>query len=92
MDQDQATDFYNQLVELYNAGKEADAQALLQQHFAELPEETQGQILAMLYANVVVEEGEQAEVVNAIRENGAQALENLANMEKNGQSGQLDKQ
>ena len=46
---------YNELVDLSNKGDEAYARALLEKHFAGLPED-EGKVLAQLYAGSVIRE------------------------------------
>ena len=68
---------YNELVDLSNKGDEAAARALLEKHFAGLPEDVQGKVLAQLYAGSVIREAGQADEVLHLQEKGVLLIEAL---------------
>lgn len=73
----QLIQLYNELAQLQREGKIAEGQKLLQERFAELPEDVQGELLARLYLNSLVEKVEQEDALALVQEKGLEALDAL---------------
>ena len=74
--------FYNQLAKLQGEGKESEMQTLLQERFTQLPEDVQGELLARLYLNSLVEKVEQEDAIGLVQEKGLEALDALEILRK----------
>ena len=72
---------YNELVALAETSTE-DAQKLIQERFAELPEDVQGELLARMYFKALEDTVEQVQVLGHVQEKGLEALEQMEVLKK----------
>ncbi len=79
---------YNELAQLQREGKIAEGQKLLQERFADLPEDVQGELLARLYMNSLVEKVEREDAIALAQEKGLEALDALEILKARIESGQ----
>jgi hypothetical protein len=73
---------YNDLAQLQGEGKEQEAQSLLSERFAQLPEDVQGELLARLYLNALAEKVERENAIALVQEKGLATLEALDVLKK----------
>src|SRR4051812_16901297 len=78
---------YNDLSKLQAEGKEAEAKKLLEERFLELPEDVQGELLARMYMNALVEKVEREDALALVQEKGLEALDALELLKKKIESG-----
>jgi hypothetical protein len=79
---EQLVHLYNDLAALQRDGKAAEAQALLQERFAQLPEDVQGELLAHLYLNSLTQKIEREDSVAIAQAKGLEALDALDILKK----------
>lgn len=82
MDYEQLQTFYSDLASLVDAGKQHEAQRLVEKRFNELPEALQGEILGRFYFASLKEHVAQEETINHIQKNGVNMLELLESLKK----------
>jgi hypothetical protein len=73
---------YNDLAALQREGKQIEAQTLLKERFVQLPEDVQGELLARLYMNSLVEKVEREDAVGFVQEKGLEAFDALDILKK----------
>ena len=82
MNTDELIVFYNELAQRSGEGNEIGVQKLLEEKFAMLPEDVQGQIVALLFGNATIEEGERSQILARIHEKGLEAIETLEGLQR----------
>ncbi len=70
-------DLYNELARLQREGKRDEAQKLLSERFAQLPEDVQGELLANMYVNALQERVAQEDALAEVIGKGIEALDAL---------------
>jgi hypothetical protein len=80
-------DFYDSLLTFAQHDDEKGAQKYIQEHFSELPEDVQGELLTRLYFRAAEDEVEEAATLGVIQERGIEAIEALEAIKKKLEAG-----
>jgi hypothetical protein len=82
MEYETLLNFYNELTALTGAGKNEDAQKMIQKRFAELPEDVQAELLTHMYFRALEERVEETQMLGHIQEKGLEELKELEILKK----------